>query len=323
MLTGALKLNVVFIRLTLSVHLESIFMRLTGAFFALPLLAGMFFSGNSQAWSRVEDFNDGATGQSVQATGAMDDAAGGTRYSNEQSLDGSLVAKMSIEGGVEGFGAWGGILNFPSKLTSGDSFWVQFYMYIPSGFSISTPGNGSLKFLRVRTTTPGGGNGGFNDFQMMDDNTNTDAVYRFIKEGVANGPDYGWFNIASADERGKLLPKGRWFKVELALRFGVSPMSEGGSSYVRLWVDDNLVWNGTSVQTLAGSGDVADALYMFTYWNGYAPKSQSLYIDNLIMRSDMPSNRDSRGFAYIGDRGIVTGNGETSPPAPVESLSIE
>lgn len=286
------------------------------------VIAALLVSFNAYSWTRVEDFDNGSVGKSVQSTGAMDDAAGGTVYSADRSVTGSMSAKMSIAGGVEGFGSWGGILNFPSKLVSGDSFWVQFFMFIPSSFSIKTPGNGSLKFLRVRTATPSGGNGGFNDFQMMDDGTSTDAVYRFIKEGVANGPDYGWFNIASASERGKLLPRDRWFKVELALRFGVSPMSEGGMSYVRLWIDDNLVWNGASVQTLAGSGDVADALYMFTYWNGNAPKSQSLYIDSLVMTSDKPSNTDSRGFAYIGKRGITVSK-PSSPPAQVQGISIE
>ena len=282
------------------------------------------FSGNSQAWSRVIDFNDGSVGASVQTTGGLDDAGGGTKFSNEVTLDGTLSAKMSIAEGAEGFGSWGGILNFPSDLRTGDEFWVQFYMYIPESFYISTPSNGSLKFLRIRTATTGGSNGGYNDFQIMDDGTNADAVYRFIKEGVW---DRGWMQIGKASERSKLLPRNRWFKVELALSFGVSPVSEGGNSYVRYWVNDELVWNGNYAQTLSGSGHIADALYIFTYWNGKAPKTQSLYIDNIVMTSSTPQNRDSQGFPYIGDRGIgdipTDGDDIDSPPAKVEKFSVE
>jgi hypothetical protein len=301
------------------VKFESVFMRLA-SFFSLLIMS--FSAANSYAWSIDENFNDGVVGQSVQQGGAMDDAAGGTKYSDEQSLEGGLAAKMSIAAGQTGFGSWGGIVNFPSSLNSGDRYWVQFYMYIPSDFRIYTPTNGSLKFLRVRTVTPNGSNAGYNDFQIMDDGTNDDAVYRYIKEGVW---DRGWMQVGRANERSTILPRDQWFKVELALSFGVTPLSEGGNSYVRYWVNDKLVWNGTGAQTLSGSDHIADALYIFTYWNGEAPKSQSLYIDSLVMTSDTPSNRDSQGFAYIGDRGVAPGEGEqaVSPPAKIEDLSVE
>lgn len=289
------------------------------AFFLIYFLT---FSSNSHAWTKVVDFNDGVVGESTQTTGGFDDAGGGTKFSDEVTLDGTLSAKMTIAGGTEGFGSWGGILNFPSDLRSGGEYWVQFYMYIPDSFYIYTPTNGSLKFLRIRTVTSGGSNGGYNDFQIMDDGTNADAVYRFIKEGVW---DRGWMPIGSASERSKLLPRNQWFKVELALSFGTSPVSEGGNSYVRYWVNDELVWNGTQAQTLSGSGDIADALYIFTYWNGKAPKTQSLFIDSLIMTSDTPQNRDAQGFPYIGDRGIdqFIGDDVKAPPAKMEEFFVE
>jgi hypothetical protein len=289
----------------------------------LPFLLALLFSSNSNAWSVVEDFNSGTDGQSVMETGAMDDAAGGTLHSASPSLDGSLSAKMSISGGTTGFGSWGGIINFPSSLGSGDSYWVQFYMYIPSSFYISTPTNGSLKFLRVRTKTAEGPMGGFNDFQIIDDGSEADSVYRYIKEGVENRGDRGWLKIGSADERSTLLPRDQWFKVELALSFGVIPLAEGGNSYVRAWVNDDLIWNGANAQTLSESGDTANALYMFTYWNGEAPKTQSLYIDNLIMTSDIPSNRDQQGFPYIGNRGGGQQPSLYSPPVSVKDFRVE
>lgn len=296
-------------------------MRLKTAKSITVLLVVLLFSLNAHSWSRVEDFNEGEVGESVQTTGGMDNSAGGTLHSDEQSLDGSLVAKMSINEGKTGFGGWGGIIRFPEKLRIGDSYWVQFYMYIPSNFNIDTPTNGSLKFLRVHTATPVSNNAGYMDFQFMDDDTQRDAVYRYIKEGG----EKSWLEIASANERERLIPRDRWFKVELALTLGVIPKAEGGKSSVRYWVDDELVWNGENAQTLSGEDHFADALYIFTYWNGGAPKSQSLYIDNFIMTSDTPSNRDSAGFPFIGDRGLVTlgRDGNIVPPSRVEEFSVE
>ncbi|SFM53570.1 hypothetical protein [Marinobacter zhejiangensis] len=294
--------------------------------FKVSYLAALFLifsASDALGWTRSVDFNNGVVGQSTQRGGDFDDAGGGTLYSDEVTLDGSLSAKMSIAEGAEGFGSWGGILNFPGNLTAGDKVWVQFYIYIPSNFYIYTPGNGSLKFVRIRTNTSSGENGGYNDFQIIDDNSGVDAVYRYIKEGVW---DIGWLYIANANQRNTLLPRDKWLKLELEFSFGTVPVTEGGNSFVRLWLDDKMVWNGENAQTLSNNSDVANALYLFTYWNGRAPKSQSLYVDNIVMTSDTPPNVDSNGYRFIG--GGLTGGGtgpgnELSPPDSIRDLTIE
>ncbi|MCH2535649.1 MAG: polysaccharide lyase [Bdellovibrionales bacterium] len=249
------------------------------------------FSPDDQGWLVQRNFNQGTEGEKVELG-----AGGSSRYSYDVSLDGSMAAKMSIRAGETAFGQWGGILNFDSPLTQGDKVWIQFYIYIPSSFIIETPTNGSLKFIRIRTQTSGGQNGGYNDLQMMDDNTGSNAVYRYIKEG----PGARWTSVAQANQRSMLLPRDRWFKVEVALSFDNVPTSDGGKSYFRMWVDDNLIWNGLDVNTLSRPDDLATALYLFTYWNGGAPQDQSLYIDNIIMTSKVPSNTDNQGHAFIG-----------------------
>jgi hypothetical protein len=277
---------------------------------------------NAYAWTRVENFNEGPDGVSVQKVGAMDDAAGGTLHSLDRAIGDGFSANMRISEGETGFGSWGGILSFPEPLRSGDELWVQFYMYVPNAFVVDTPRNGSLKFVRIRTVTADGSNGGFNDFQIVDDDTISDAVYRYIKEGYG-GP--GWLEIGPASERSRLFPRERWFKVELAFSFGTTSLSEGGRSYVRFWLNDELVWNGVRAQTLSNPADIADALYLFTYWNGSSPKSQELFVDELIMTSETPKNRDAFGFPYIGDRGLFDLDHESSrwPPSQVEELRVE
>lgn len=90
-------------------------MRLKTAKSITVLLVVLLFSLNAHSWSRVEDFNEGEVGESVQTTGGMDNSAGGTLHSDEQSLDGSLVAKMSINEGKTGFGGWEVLLDFPKN----------------------------------------------------------------------------------------------------------------------------------------------------------------------------------------------------------------
>ncbi|PHQ26354.1 hypothetical protein CLH62_01785 [Marinobacter guineae] len=274
-------------------------------------------AGYASAWTRIIDFNDGAVGSKAETQSTFDGAAGRTAFSDKVSLDGSLSAKMTVLEGEAGFGYWGGILNFPENLFKGDEFWASFYMYVPSDFVFYAEGNGALKFLRVRTRAAiPEATAGFNDFQIMDDESFNGAVYRYIKEGAAAR---GWRYMGTQENKDFLLPRDKWFKVEIGVSFDSVPKSEGGLAHFRLWIDDNLVWNGEDVQTLTNSPDWADSLFFFTYWNGKAPRTQSLYIDNIIMTSDRPSNYDSEGHPYIGSWNSLDFK---SPPRQVD-LQIE
>ncbi|MFE8071667.1 heparin lyase I family protein [Marinobacteraceae bacterium S3BR75-40.1] len=279
----------------------------------IPAILMLFAASYATAWTRSIDFNDGTVGAKAETQTTFDGAAGRTTFSNDVSLDGSNSAKMTILEGETGFGYWGGVLNFPDDLYKGDQFWASFYMYVPKDFVFYAEGNGALKFLRVRTRAADPDTiGGFNDFQIMDDDSFNGAVYRYIKEGAAGR---GWRYIGTQAEKETLLPRGKWFKVEIGASFDSVPISEGGTAYFRLWIDDKLVWNGEDVQTLTNSPDWADSLFFFTYWNGKAPQTQSLYIDNIIMTSDKPNNYDSEGHPYIGSTNSVEWK---APPAAVQ-----
>jgi hypothetical protein len=237
-------------------------------------------ANNGSQWSVLRDFNSGAAGTGTQRkSDGLDDAALKSLYSTERSFDGGMSARMTIDSGATGYGTWGGILGFPSQLTEGSDFWLQLYVYIPEDFVVLTPGNGSLKFLRVHTSTEQGGNGGYNDIQFRDDGR-TDASFRMLKEGQAK-----WFYFGSPSS----FAKGAWQRVTVHLKLSATLRSAGGNARVRVWQNGRLLTDEGEMQTLSRSTDRADALYLFTYWNGGAPRTQSLWVDKIQMANFQPA----------------------------------
>ena len=63
----------------------------------------------------------------------------------------------------------------------------------------------------------------------------------------------------------------------------------------------------THLKTLNTSDAFADLFYLFSYWNGGAPQTQTMYVDDIIVTSQTPTTKDAQGNPYIG-------MGETIPP---------
>jgi len=271
------------------------------------LIALLLVSLDAAAWTRIVNFNNGTLGTTAQGSNGFDQCAGDTVYTRDQTHDGSNAVKMSISAGDTGWCTWGGLLDFPGNLKQGDQLWVSLYMYVPSSFVV-TDSNGSLKFLRIHT------NGvGYYDFQIIDDDTSMNYVYRSLKEGVAV-----WHYIGDRSKLSSLFPRDRWFKLEINLSFDSTSVKNGGTGRTRVWIDDKPIYEGNDERTLAAASDIADQLFVFTWWNGGAPKSQSLYMDDIYMTSDTPPNVDSLGHPFIGPANGTTG----SPPAAPTGISV-
>ncbi len=235
---------------------------------------------SASLWNVLRDFNTGIVGATAQGTqdGFTGDA-GQSRYSAEKSFEGGQSAKLTIQQGTTGFGLWGGVILFPTALPTGSDFWLQLYIFIPEDFVVLTPTNGSLKFIRIRTRSSTGSYGGYNDIQLQDD-ANQPTSMRMIKEDQQQ-----WFNFGAANS----FTKGSWQRVTVNLKLSSIPKASGGDSRTRVWQNGKLLTDETRMRTLSGLGDVADALYLFTYWNGSAPKTQSLFVDKIQMANFQPS----------------------------------
>ena len=136
-------------------------------------------ASKSNAWFVNINCNEGKDGEKVSQSSALNnfsDAAGGTRYSTEQSVEGGMACKFNIKGGTDGWGQWGGRKGFPSNLKKGSEVWVRVHTFFPEDFDYNSDNFGSmLKFLRIHTqsssTGPSGpcvvNNEGYNDWYIF------------------------------------------------------------------------------------------------------------------------------------------------------------
>lgn len=276
---------------------------------ALSLLVAVSLPAHS--WTRALTFENGSIGAKAQsgASTDFDDAAGGSYFTNEQVLTGNQAAKLTVTGGSTAFGEWGGIINYPELLRKGDEVWFSVNTYFPAGFNYdSTGGGGHLKFLRIHAQTSGGSNSGYNDWYM-----NPEAVsvpHKFIYEGQQQ-----WFEFGDPSDE---VQRGRWETYEMYVKFDNVPASQGGSAIVRVWKDGRLLREITGAKTLNNSSDTSDRAHIFTYWNGAAPKTQHMYVDDIVVTSDTPSNRDSFGNPMVGGASTGGSSGSESRPAAPE-----
>jgi hypothetical protein len=282
----------------------------------LTSIAMMTGLATAHAWTIDMNFNNGTIGNKVEDYGsghyAFTDAAGNTVYDQCAGFaqDGQC-AKMSINAGDTGFGSWGGRITFSNlglpNLVPGDEVWYSVKVYMPVGFDYSS--NPHLKFMRLHTASPGRSNEGYNDLYITPDgpnhwdgSKNSDDPYFFIKEQQDVMMLFGNYNTDRPQ-------RGVWETYEVYLKMDYVSASNGGTSRVRVWKNGKLLADLPNIQTLNSAQSYANQFLLFTYWNGGAPKTESLYVDDLIITTDTPSKRDINGFPMIGD--IVA-----SPNAP-------
>ncbi|TQV71753.1 hypothetical protein FKG94_19075 [Exilibacterium tricleocarpae] len=269
----------------------------------------LFASSPGYAWEVIKSFEDGTLGEKAERNAdSFDDIAGHSRYSNEFSYVGSQSAKLHTTAGEEGFGRWGGAVQFPTELGKGDHLWTSLAMRVPKEFDFQTT-TGSLKWLRWASEKGDGSGNGFLDLQVMNDDPST-----------LSGSDRGYdFRIFREGEGVKLygfgedgsLKRDRWHKFDIYIKFDDRPAAQGGTGLVRIWLDNTLIYTQAEIRTLHQATDYFHSLFMFTYWNGGAPKSQHLYIDEIkLSNEEAPSWTEQLGRPK-------------SPPKPVTGVVVE
>ncbi len=286
--------------------------------------------GTVYGWTIKMDFNDGPLGLSVQDKGnsyyVFSDAAGDTIYSDCSGIEqDGHCARMSITKGDDGWGTWGGRIDFSdqglSDLMLGTEVWISVKLYLPDNFDYTADPH--LKFLRLHTTSALQQNEGYNDLYMKPDYSA--YYYDPISGNNIDSPPFFFIKeiqdlIGYLGEKDVDRPKyGVWETYEMYLKLDYRSVSEGGTSRVRIWKNGKLLADFDKMRTLETKDSFADAFLIFTYWNGgrpdnsgdYPTKDQYLYIDDLIITTDTPSNKDVYGNSFIGDYTI-------SPNPPID-----
>ncbi len=266
----------------------------------LILTALFSFPALTNAWTINSNFELGTIGEKAIGKNAMTGAFKYSVFTNEyQNTKSKKAAKFSIDAGTDGWSNWGGTYKFPTKLTEGDQIWFRAYVYFPVGFDYSATGLG-LKTMRIHTSSPSGANEGYFDILISN-----------VGGGISIGSEVSSATFYSNNPRsiwenqGTKTPKGVWQALEMYVKFSSVP----GNGIFRVWQNGKLIFEDTKSFTLRTASSTSDLIYFFTYWNGNAPKTQSAYIDDVIVTTEIPNKIDSHGNRFIGTKYI-------SPKAP-------
>lgn len=272
------------------------FKKLTINLLWLCLFAGF----NANAWTIQENYDSLSQNQQC---GAWTQAVA----SSIVAYSGGLSCANRINQGSTGGSDWGGLIGFPTNLVKGDEIWLRINTYMPAGFNYNSIGEGELlKFLRVHTRTASNPNIGYNDWYITPTN-NSFATHQFIYEG-----EQKWSYVTDMSLRPVV---GVWETYEMYLKLDDVPAASGGEARVRFWKNGQLILDIADRKTLQSPGVYADRMHLFTYWNGGAPQTQEMYIDDLFITTAPPSNTDASGNRFIG---VATATPAPKPPSNVQ-----
>jgi hypothetical protein len=271
----------------------------------------------ASAWTtRIDCEGGGGLGTKLLETPPNNFTSTFTRsvYSNERVASGSQSCKMGISKGAEGFGEWGAIYSFPSKLSVGSQLWIRVKIFVPESFNYTA--NPHLKFMRVHTASPSVGNHGYLDLYITpptgtvyDQSLKKDvsAPFLFYYEG---NPRLHTLGQRPLDN----VALGKWESYEINYKLDTKSKDDGGTGEIKIWKNNKLLTDLTDQITLVDATTYAESFFLFTYWNGNAPATQSLFVDDIVITSDTPSNRDAQGNPFIG--------GATTGPVPLPPSSL-
>lgn len=258
-----------------------------GSMFLLCSVAG--------AWSVSEDFDASANGSACTPLWDMND----TKVSSAMdSVGGGKSCRMGVTAGSVKFGTG---LTIPTKLKSGDQLWIRFRLFAPNGFSTYVPpSHGShLKFIRIDQYDPAGTPGRLDWYWPN----------RLILERGKNVP--AWQILSPGHD----LKTGVWETWEMYVKLDYTAANAGGQGRVRAWKNGVLIGD-LPMQTLWDTNGEARQILLVTHWNGGAPQTQHLFLDDLVMTNVTPSSQDAAGNPYIGVGNFVS----VAPPLPPNSI---
>jgi hypothetical protein len=275
----------------------------------LLLLITLAFSAQAPAWTVKRGFEDGAPGVKAQTPDSFNGTAGRSSFTSNQAivLNGNLSGTVTVNQGETGFGQWGGSFNFPTALKEGQEIWFRVYVMYPTGWDFSCGGcTQGMKFMRIHTASSGGSNEGYMDTLINGDTTGG----KIMVGNEALGPIFFSNNGGGTKYRGTAIIRDKWYAYEQYLKWSSVP----GQGIYRVWQDGNLIFEDLKTATLRSSTSKSDFIYLYTYWNNGAPQTQTSYVDEVVITSDTPPNRDAQGNPLIGVSSNYTYIAPPNPP---------
>jgi hypothetical protein len=257
------------------------------------------------AWTINQNFDSLADGASCGW-----DAGGGSKVNSGTGYNGSKSCRLSVNAGDTAFGTWGGIIDHPSPIVKGQEVWFRVRTFMPSSFNYNSNGEGShLKFMRIHTRTDATENLGYDDIYINPKGST--PPFQFIYEG-----EQVWSMIGSLSNAISL---GGWETYEIYVKLDTVPVSKGGTAKVRFWKNGTLLSEINDRVTISSASAYSDRTHLFTYWNGAAPATQQMYVDDLTLTTDTPAGRDAKGNPFVGTGGAVASS--TIVPQPPSNVA--
>lgn len=221
-----------------------------------------------------------------------------------------------------GKGLWGFNIDLPANLIcqNGDILHSAYWLFFPSDFDSSATG-AHLKFLRYTShlisnlTGPGGtvdanavSNGRVD--HLID---NPEAFD--VSPWVAHGQQQGWFlnnefdnqsvyvppptgSMSTQIKSTRVIPRGSWALVETRVKWTATASQAEETMWINRqfafkrsgstlsWINENGTLTSrtiTASKTLTSASYCIANLMMFTYWNSYSPKTQSVWLDKIAL----------------------------------------
>jgi MYXO-CTERM domain-containing protein len=262
------------------------------------LTLGVLTPAYASAWTLTADFEGGTIGAKAQSPNpdAFHGTAGDSKYVGSPVNTGSQAGSVTAQAGQTGFGKWGGSFDFPTDLKQGDEVWFRVYVHYPAGWSFNCGGcTQGMKFMRIHTASPSGSNEGYQDILIKGG-----ATGGLIEASCyeVNGSECHTNNNNGAllHGLGTAVPRDKWQAFEQYVKWSSVP----GQGIFRFWQDGKLIFEDLKTATLRTANSKSDFIYMYTYWNNGAPKTQTSYVDSVVITTDTPGQKDSQGNPFIG-----------------------
>jgi hypothetical protein len=236
----------------------------------IPLWCGAFTESYTFENGTNEAACEGATG--------FDGAGTTTTFSTTMAHSGTKSAKFVHPVGQDDWDEATGIIGIPNVAEEGE-IWIRWYDYMVPTWNWAA--NPVVKVMRIGTyNTSNVGEGWLSVFAHHDDGMIM----------LSNEPDGIQTNSTTP------FTEGAWTCYEMYVKLHATD----GQGIFRIWKNGELIHNDTTNATLNNATDTAQIVYVWSYWNGNVPATQTDYLDDLIITNEQPANQDANGYYMIG-----------------------
>ncbi len=283
------------------------------------ILFSLIISTQAHAWVLEFDAEGGTVGQRANGSAGFSYAGTDCTFDNSEKLSGNKSFRCRLPKGSHGeTSRWTLEQPLPARVQVGDEIWFRTWVKVPANYQWSPdrPGN---KFMRL-WTYKGDGTGKLyinaysktNGVLLENWATGVDNFYAVL--GIPVGSP-----VVNSSPRLGYKSDGTylgWEAVEVYVKVGLA-----GQGIFRCWRNGILWFEDKKNATAQDSGGYIGIINMFGHYSNASnqagsPQDQSIWVDDVVVTNERPSNTDSKGNPYIGvgDVEIV------SPPKPPNGI---